>query len=289
MSDTQKSLLHRMAPPVGILFTGFLVYVGILLFEEFVTADMRWGLWMGGVVLFALSVALGSRGLHAWAPVLLAAPLVVLHGMPLALDLPLGRPFPVFWLVSALAGWLAARGPRWVSTAAPVALAAMFLYYGGWVLPRSMADAFNDFLNEPAPSFALQTLDGKPYPMRSLAGKVVVLDFFATWCIPCRAELPEIEDVRQALADRDDIVILVVGDGDSGDTREQVAAFAEAADLDLPFVWDPDGVAHDAFEFPNIPALAVIDRKGNVRLKRVGFNAAETGFESMLTELLLSL
>jgi hypothetical protein len=52
---------------------------------------------------------------------------------------------------------------------------------------------------------------------------------------------------------------------------------------------DPGGAAHDAFGFDNVPALAVIDRKGHVRLRRVGYNAAETGFRSSLTGLLETL
>jgi hypothetical protein len=57
----------------------------------------------------------------------------------------------------------------------------------------------------------------------------------------------------------------------------------------LPFVWDEGGHAHDAFELANMPALAVIDGEGRVRLKRVGFNAAETDFANNLTSLLESL
>jgi hypothetical protein len=71
--------------------------------------------------------------------------------------------------------------------------------------------------------------------------------------------------------------------------RTASVAFAESSGIDLPFLWDEGGRAHDAFGFANIPALAVIDREGRVRLKRIGFNAAETGFAEDLRRLLESL
>ncbi len=270
-----------------VLLAGFLAYIAILLFEELVTTDMRWGLWLGCVLLFALSVRLGRCG--PWVPFFVAAPLVAFHGVPIASDITSFWPFPVFWLASAVAGWLASRGPTWVTVAAPVTLAAAFLFYGGKVLPGVFTDELNQYVDEPAPALTLEYLDGRPYPVDTFAGNIVVLDFFATWCIPCRAELPEIEELRHKLADRDDVIMLVVGDGDAGETPEIVQAYADSAELDLPFVWDPGGVAHDAFGFWNIPALAVIDREGRVRLKRVGYNAAETGFQATLLELIESL
>jgi len=285
--ESPPSIQRRLAIAAGVLLVGFLVYLAVLLFEEFVSADMRWGLWLGSVLLFAVSATFGKKGL--WVPLVAAAPLVALHGLPIALDLPSLWAYPLIWLAGSFAGRIAARGPDWATVAAPVALTALFLIYGNRVMPRILDQELNSYIDEPAPLLVLEYLDGTRYPVDQFAGNVVVLDFFATWCIPCRAELPEIEQVRHAFADRDDIIILVVGDGDSGDTPEQVAAFAESAELDLPFAWDPGGATHDAFGFWNIPALAVIDRKGNVRLKRVGYNAAETSFQETLTTLLESL
>jgi len=270
------------------LLAGLLVWFGIIVFEEFVTADYRWGLWVGGAALFAVSLLLGQRGHGLWAPLVIAAPLVGLYGTVVVVDLPALWPHIPLWLGCALGGWLSTRRRGRVAIVTVGLLSGLMLGYGGWFIPR-LLDEFTVYTNEPAPTFTLQTLEGDPYPMESLSGKVVVLDFFSTWCAPCIAELPEIEMVSRALSHREDIVFLVVGDGGGGDSLEQVAAFAEEIDIDLPFAYDPDSAAHDALGFGNVPALAVIDREGRVRLKRIGYNAAETGFRDKLTEFLETL
>jgi thiol-disulfide isomerase/thioredoxin len=288
-SEVSLARWRRLAAVGTVLVAGLAVWLALLAFEEFVTADLRWGLWLGCALLFTVSLGAGRRGGGAWAPLLVAAPVLLDLGVPLARDLTPFWPFPALWLGSALAGWMVGRSPRRATLVASAVLAVLALAYGGRVVPRILGAELNVYTDEPAPALVLESLDGTPYPSAELAGRIVVLDFFATWCLPCRAELPEVEAVRQALAERDDIVILIVGDGDSGDTREQVSHFAAESDLDLPFVWDPRGVTHDAFGFDNIPALAVIDRQGRVRLKRVGFNAAETGFRDTLLSVLESL
>lgn len=288
-SEAGGSRFGRPMRVGGALLAGIGAWFAVLAFEEVVSADLRWGLWLGSLLLLLLSSVLGLREWGPWAPAVLAAPLVGVYGLGLATDLPALWPVPVLWAASALAGWLAGRRPGRSSLAALIAVMSLSAAYGAWRIPRILAEELNVYTDEPAPALALQRLDGTTYPTETLAGRVVVLDFFATWCVPCRAELPEMEQLRRSLGDREDIVILVVGDGDSGDTREQVAAFAATSGIDLPFAWDPGGTTHDAFGFANIPALAVIDRRGNVRLERVGYNAAETGFQETLRSLIESL
>jgi thiol-disulfide isomerase/thioredoxin len=117
----------------------------------------------------------------------------------------------------------------------------------------------------------------------------VVLDFFATWCAPCIAELPELEEVRRHFAGRDDVTLLVVANDSGNDTRDSIRAFVAKRGLELEFAYDPGGKAHKAFGFAGLPGLVVIDRAGRIRLTREGYNSAESGFRKSLEDLVESL
>ncbi len=120
-------------------------------------------------------------------------------------------------------------------------------------------------LNEPAPDFALPTGEGTRIQLASLRGKVVLLNFWATWCPPCRAEMPVLESAYRRYGD-DGFVVLAV---DVGETAEQVRAFREEFGITFPTVLDPGPVA-DAYGVLGIPTSFFLDREGVVRLRWSG-------------------
>ena len=120
-------------------------------------------------------------------------------------------------------------------------------------------------VGHPAPDFAVTDAAGKTFRLSELRGKPVVLNFWATWCPPCRAEMPELQAASERLAGE----VAVVG-VDQGETAEQVAAFAR--ELGLTFQMPVDGNMDVSRQYlvRNLPTTFFIDRDGIVRYTQVG-------------------
>jgi thiol-disulfide isomerase/thioredoxin len=110
----------------------------------------------------------------------------------------------------------------------------------------------------PAPPVAGRTLDGGTFDLASLKGKPVVLNFWASWCHPCRKELPAI--AAWAKAHPEVQVVGVDYEDDVADAR----AFAEEHDATWPMVIDADGSIGQAYEVPGLPATFLIDAQGQI-------------------------
>ena len=272
---------------VGLLGLGLglVVLVGTIAFLVLISNDMRWILWLGSAGLFVSAVWLASRRGGLVSILLLCLPLMTVFGVLAVGELPGLWPHLVFWPLFALVGWYGFRTGR--RQALPGLLAALVVsaaasWYCAAYVPAALANDLNHFRNDPAPEFTLLNLDGTSYPMDSLDGKVVVLDFFATWCAPCIAELPELEGVRRDLSHHQDVEVLIVANDSGQDTPDSIRTFAEENAIELPFLWDPEGQAHAAFGFAGLPGLVVMDRSRQIRLTREGFNAAEIHFRENL-------
>ena len=287
MKIPRETPLKKDGLKVGLLSLGLglAVMAGTLAFLALITNDMRWILWLGSAALFGSAVWVGARRGGLVSILLLCLPLMTVYAVLALGELPGLWPHLVFWPLFSLIGWFGFRPARRhvlpALFAAVVVSAAAFWYCAAYV-PVELARNLTHFRNDPAPEFALVNLDGTPYPMESLDGKVVVLDFFATWCAPCIAELPELEGVRQDLSRHKDVEILIVANDSGDDTPDSIRTFAEKNAVKLPFVYDPEGKTHAAFGFGGLPGLVVIDRSRRIRLTREGYNAAEIHFRENL-------
>lgn len=128
-----------------------------------------------------------------------------------------------------------------------------------------------------APDFTAELFDGSRLSLSSLRGKVVLLNFWATWCPPCRAELARVQrEIIDRFAGRD-FVFLPVSRGES---REDVAAFREKTGYTFPMGLDPDRTIFDRYAPTTIPRNYLIGRDGKVILAAQGYSPEE--FEALV-------
>lgn len=119
-----------------------------------------------------------------------------------------------------------------------------------------------------APPYAARTLAGDSTSLALLRGKVVVLNIWATWCAPCRAEVPYLESIFQKYAGQQ---VQVIGVSvDARGEQDKIAAFAEEFAMTYPIWLDPDERVNSTFLAIGVPSTYVIDRRGVLVWKHLG-------------------
>src|SRR5271168_2406888 len=119
-----------------------------------------------------------------------------------------------------------------------------------------------------APDFTLKNLAGETISLSSLRGKVVFLNVWATWCGPCREEMPSMETLYEAFKNRNDFVILAVSQDRRG--RAAVQPYVEKNHFQFDILLDPDNVVGDAYNVSGVPETFIIDRRGRIVAHHMG-------------------
>ncbi len=120
-----------------------------------------------------------------------------------------------------------------------------------------------------APNFTLQTLDGQEVTLSKLKGKVILLDFWATWCGPCRESIPHLIQLYKTYQkDGFEVIGMNVERGD----MDAVRRFANSMDIPYPIALSPDDVQRD-YRVSSLPTSIFIDKQGRIREKMVGFTS----------------
>jgi len=135
-------------------------------------------------------------------------------------------------------------------------------------------------IGSPAPNFALQDLDDNLVNLEEAIGKVVLLNFWATWCGPCKVEMPSLERTYAEFKDEGFIVLAV----DFDEPVEAVRAFKEELNLEFPILLDPGGEVQRTYRVLGYPTSVLIDREGLIHAIHVGI-MSETQLDNYLGEL----
>ncbi len=152
----------------------------------------------------------------------------------------------------------------WAPPAGAKDAAAMAAVEGG--------EEISPLVGKAAPDFALKGMDDKEVKLTDFKGKVIVLDFWATWCPPCRASLPHLDKLGEAMKDRSVQVFAVNGQ----EEKNVVQEFIEKTKLTTAVLLDSTGAAAEAYGVRGIPQTVIIGKDGKVKKVTVGFNEEST-------------
>ena len=136
--------------------------------------------------------------------------------------------------------------------------------------------------DKPAPGWELKDLSGKPVKLADFKGKTIVMDFWGSWCPPCRAELPKFQALYDKYKNNGKVVFLGMNweRGNVPDARmKAVSDFMAKNSYTFPVIIDHDRVAVEAYQIEGFPTVYVIDPSGTIRYRNVGY---DDGVEQIL-------
>ena len=146
-------------------------------------------------------------------------------------------------------------------------LGFLFLTLTAWSQPGHAQDKqLKRWSGEATPELKLKDVEGRSHDLRDYRGKVVLVNFWATWCEPCRDELPSMMRLRQRLAGRPFEVLAV----DAGEGEARVKEFLQKMPLSFPVLLDGDSAAMRDWKVRGLPASFVVDATGQIRYSFLG-------------------
>jgi len=159
----------------------------------------------------------------------------------------------------------------------PVTSIALALALTGAVF-TAQADA----INVPAPDFTLESRSGDNVRLEDHRGEVVMLNFWASWCGPCRQEMPLMDGIYSRYQDLGFTILAVNVD----ENRDEALRFLDKVPVNYPVLYDPESSVSELYEVPAMPTTVMIDRDGTARYIHYGYKPGyEDEYEAQIREL----
>ena len=155
------------------------------------------------------------------------------------------------------------------------------------LLAAFVLPAFATSSSGPAPAFKLSARGGKSIDLAQFRGQVVMINFWATWCGPCRQEMPLLEDIYKKYKPMGFTMLAVNVEPDSKAAEAWLGKLAKP--VSFPVAFDVDSKVSKAYKVAGMPSTVFVDRKGNVRVMHKGYKPGDENFyltqiRSMLKE-----
>ena len=278
-----KPLLKTLLLGLAVLGIMFIVMTQV-------TVDMRVVLLLGSFLFLATGYISGKETknslLHA---LLLILPFSITLVAVTYTQLLKVNWFIIFYYFSAWSGICIRQKINFRNLGIASLMLISLLYMAFAIMPGMLDAQLSEMKNEDIGTFSIFDMEGKEIESTDLLGKVVVLDFFGTWCKPCLMEIQELTKVHKRFETDQDVVFFVINTAEGGDTIEKMNAFIDAHDYPFQFGFDVNKALVDKFQLRGVPYLFIFDKDGRLRYEHVGYNKGETHFSTNVIEVIESL
>ena len=172
---------------------------------------------------------------------------------------------------------------EWLWTGAGVLLALGIIALVATLTSGSPTPSGLTKVDRPAPEITLTALDGRTVSLSDLRGKIVLVNFWATWCEPCKIETPDLVAAANEFKSRN-LEIIGINLTDQDRDLDEIRRFVQRYAIPYPILLDPDQKAQDAFGIFPIPTSYFIDSEGRIRYTRITV-VTRADIEHVLNEL----
>lgn len=139
-------------------------------------------------------------------------------------------------------------------------------------------------MNEELSGFALMDLQDNAIRSSEIRDKILVLDFWTTWCGACLQSFPEFQSVYEKYRANPNVVFLAVNMGRDGDSPEKVRDFINAQRYTFPIAYDEGSKLTDRFAVKYLPTVLIVDQAGTIRLRHIGYSKTLENYSALLSE-----
>lgn len=260
----------------SLVIAGILPLLILILFMKFISLNLSYSLLIGACSLFLVSLWQNKNSINIILKIILiSSPLLITYYVLIVNELPgLWISLPIFFLAVILGLSFSIRQSK---IKAGLGLLIGTTLISLFLVPQIISKDLSKITNESTPNFELENLaTNTKLDNLDIANKVIVLDFFGTWCAPCISEMNDLAKVKSLLSEYDVELLFIVACTDTGgDTPEKAKEFHSKRQLPFLLTYDTKAIVHKSFGFTGVPGLVIIDKQGRTRFKHEGYNQAE--------------